>query len=111
MTSTVVVKMNTCSKIHRITVSLREDGDLDVSIKSDCKNVQAYAEGIQKMTMDDATDFCNSVLNRPEYRSILSVPCLVPSGIFDAAWIELGLLSKSLCESVGSNEVLLNVKE
>ncbi len=108
MSSTVIVKMNTCSKTHRITVSLRDDGDLDVSITSDCKNVQAYAERITRLTMDDVTEFCNSAINAPDARSLLSVPCLVPTGIFDAAWIELGILSKSLCEKVGSNEVLLN---
>lgn len=111
MTSTVLVKMNTCSKTHRITVSLRDDGDLDLSIVSDCKNVQAYAEKIQKISMDDITEFCNSRLNSPENRSLLSVPCLVPTGIFDAAWMEVGLLSKSLCEAVGSNEVILKTEK
>ena len=70
MTSTVLVKMNTCSKTHRITVSLRDDGDLDLSIVSDCKNVQAYAEKIQKISMDDITEFCNSRLNSPENKEI-----------------------------------------
>ena len=34
--------------------------------------------------------------------------CLVPIGVFNAAWMELGLLSKSLGKKAHSNEVILD---
>lgn len=101
--------MNTCGKTHRVTVSMRDDGNMDVEIESNCKKVQEYAEKLQMITMDDAVDFCKSKINDPELRPLLSVPCLVPTAIFDAAWMELGMLSKNLCNKVHSNEVILDV--
>ena len=108
MTSKVTVKMNTCNKIHRISVSMRDDGNLDVKIVSDCPNVQEYAKRLTEITMDDVTNFSESKVVDPVCRETLSVPCLVPIGVFDAAWMELGLLSKSLGKKAHSNEVILD---
>lgn len=109
MTSVVEVKMRTCSKQHRITVSMREDGDLDVDIQSDCKNIQEYAKKLKVISVGDAASFVGSKIVDPEIRGPLSAPCLVPSAVFDAAWMELGMLSKNLCNSVHSNEVILDL--
>lgn len=109
MTSTTVVKMNVCSKTHRIRVSLREDGDLDVHIESDCKNVQEYAKRLTRMTVEDATDFCNSIVVAPDVRAPLSTTCLCPMGVLGAAWKELGMVSKSICRRAHSNEVIMDI--
>ena len=88
MSSTVIVKMNTCSKTHKVTVSMRDDGNLDVDIQTDCKNVQYYADHLKLITIDDA--------------------CLCPNAVFDAAWIELGMLAQGLCKKVHGNELILD---
>ncbi len=111
MPSTVVVKMNTCNKTHRITASLREDGNIDIDIKSDCPNIQDYAERLKVISIEDATKFVGSKIIDPEVRPMVSVPCLCPIGVYDAAWQEIGMLSKNLCAKVGSNEVILNPEE
>ncbi len=108
MTSTVTVRMNTCSKTHKITVSLRDDGDLDVGIETDCPHVREYAEKLTRITVDDAASFAGSRIVDPEVRASLSAPCLCPNGVFDAAWMELGMLSKSLCTKVRNNEIVLD---
>lgn len=108
MSSTVTVKMNTCSKTHHIEVSMRDDGNLDVTIKSDCPNVQEYANRLKTITPDDIVSFSGSKVIDPVCRETLSVPCLVPIGVFDAAWMELGLLSKSLGGKAHSNEIILD---
>ncbi len=108
MVSTVIVKMNTCSKTHKVTVFLRDDGDLDVSIESDCPHVQEYAKKLTRITMDDAASFIGSRIVDPEVRMSLSAPCLCPNAVFDAAWMELGMLSKSLCTKVHNNEIILD---
>ncbi len=109
MTSTVIVKMNVCSKTHTVKVSMRDDGDLDVHIESDCRNVQEYARRLTKMTVGDATDFCNSVVVAPDVRAPLSTTCLCPMGVLSAAWKELGMVSRSICSKAHSNEVIMDV--
>lgn len=104
----VEVRMNTCNRKHRVTVSLRDDGDLDVRIETDCPNVEHYAENLTRITMEDAVSFAGSRIEDPEVRGPLSAPCLVPNAVFDAAWMELGMLSKNLCDSVHSNEIILD---
>ena len=110
MTSVVQVNMKTCNKTHKITVSLREDGNLDVDIVSDCANIQAYAKKLTMITVEDASSFVGSKIVDPEIRGPLSAPCLVPSAVFDAAWMELGMLSKNLCKKIHSNEVILDLE-
>ena len=100
--------MNTCNKNHKITVSMREDGDLDVNIVSDCKNVQEYAKNINVIGMSDLMDRHSSKILDPSNSAMLSTPCLVQQGVLDAAWMEVGILSKSLCNKVHSNEVILD---
>lgn len=108
MTSVCKVSMNTCSKNHTIRVSLRDDGDLDVEIDTDCPHVKEYAEKLLRITMDDASSFAGSRIVDPDIRASLSAPCLVPNAVFDAAWMELGMLSKNLCRKVHSNELILD---
>ena len=102
--SRVTVKMNTCSKTHHITATMRDDGD----IESDCRNVQEYARRLTSVTMDDLMRFNESRIVGPECREPLSVPCLCPMGVFNAAWMECGLLSKNLCNRAHSNEIVLD---
>ncbi len=100
--------MNTCSKTRRITVTMRDDGDMDVVIVSDCKNVQEYARRLTRISMEDITDFSKSKINDSNVREPLSIPCLCPLGVFDAAWQEVGMLSKSLCAQVHENKIILD---
>ena len=108
MASRVTVKMNTCSKTHNITATMRDDGDIDIKIESDCRNVQEYARRLTRVTMDDLMSFNESRIVSPECREPLLVPCLCPMGVFNAAWMECGLLSKNLCNRVRSNEIVLD---
>lgn len=87
---------------------MRDDGNLDVTIKSDCPNVQEYANRLKTITPDDIVSFSGSKVIDPVCRETLSVPCLVPIGVFDAAWMELGLLSKSLGRKAHSNEIIFD---
>lgn len=107
MPSTIVVNMNTCNKTHKITVSARDDGDMDVRILTNCSHVQEYADRLTKISFSDITDRHGCKILDPEVAAPLSMTCLVPSGVLDAAWIEAGMLSGSLCKKVRLNEVVL----
>lgn len=105
ISSTVTVKMNTCSKTHKVTATLRDDGDIDIHIDSDCQKIQDYGKRLERITVMDAIDFSSSKVNAPEIRGDISPPCLITSAIFDVAWMELGMLSKNLCKKVKENTI------
>ncbi|UAL08086.1 MAG: hypothetical protein KRP56_02235 [Candidatus Methanogranum gryphiswaldense] len=105
MSSTVIAKMNTCNKVNKVTAKMQEDGTIQIEIVSDCPNVKAYAEKLKTITMEDATNYNGSKVVDPDIRATLSVPCLTPIAVFDAAWMELGMLSKSRAKNVKTNDI------
>lgn len=111
MSSKVIVNMRTCSHVHEVTVSMREDGNLDVDIVSDCPNIQEYARRLKVITMDDATNFAGSKIVDPEVRAPVSAGCLCPIGVFNAAWKELGMMSGTICQRAHTNDIVLDPPE
>ncbi len=105
VTNTVVAHMKTCHKTNKVTVWMKDDGNLGVKIESDCPHVRDYAAKLTEITMDDVVNFAGSKVVDPEIRATLSVPCLTPIAVFEAAWLELGMLSKNLVSGVGENSV------
>ena len=105
------MNMNTCSKHHVIEVTMNDEGNLDVKITTNCPHVQEYADKLKVITLDDVTSFAGSKVVDPEIRASLSVPCLVPNAVFDAAWIEVGMLSKNLCNKAHNNSIILDGQE
>ena len=108
MASTVIVKMRTCDKTHKVVAELRDDGDVDIRITSDCDKARQFGERCTRVSLNDVTDFYGSRVNSEEVRGNLWIQCLLPIGVFDAAWMELGMLSKNLCKKVGGDEIVLN---
>lgn len=94
MGSTVETDMTICDKKIRVTVTTREDGDMDVSIESDCSFLKHYAESLGTITMDDIMCFERSRINREDIRGNMSMICLAPIAVYQAAWMECGMLSK-----------------
>ena len=105
MTNTVVAHMNTCYKTNKVTVWMKDDGNLGVKIVSDCPHVRDYAEKLTEISVDDVVSFAGSKVVDPDIRATLSVPCLTPIAVFEAAWLELGMLSKTLVNNVKENTV------
>ncbi len=105
MTNTVVAHMKTCSKTNKVTVWTLDNGNLGVKIVSDCPHVRDYAEKLKEISIDDVVSFAGSKVVDPDIRASLSVPCLTPIAVFEAAWLELGMLSKNLVNNVGENSV------
>lgn len=105
MVNTVVAHMKTCSKTNKVTVWLKDDGNLGVKIVTDCPHVKDYASKLTEISIDDVTSFAGSKVVDPDIRASLSVPCLTPIAVFEAAWLELGMLSKNLVKGCGDNSV------
>jgi len=103
--ATVTAHMRTCGKKHRITVTMNQEGNFDVNVESDCFKVVAFGENLKYVTMEDITDFDNTRLNKREIRGDMSPPCLAPIAVLNAAWIEAGMLSRSLVKRIKENSV------
>ncbi|NLN72378.1 MAG: hypothetical protein GX137_06300 [Thermoplasmatales archaeon] len=105
--ATVTVDMKFCEKKIEITVTPREDGDLDLVIDTDCDNVRSYYEKLGRiLTADDVTDNEHSKVLDKQTCAPLTMTCMAPVGVINAAWLELGLLSKSRANAVGENVMM-----
>ncbi len=111
MPSTTVALMNTCDHKAKITVSMREDGDMDVLIESDCDIVMGYAERLKRISQMDVYSFQESRINNDEIRGNLTPTCIVPNAIYNAAFLEMGLLTKSLAKKSKDNSVQLDASD
>lgn len=102
MASTVVVRMRTCSRNTKVTAEMQDDGDtIRITIASDCKNVMNYADLLGgEVHVSDVVEWKGSRVVDPDIRQPLSIPCLVPNAVFDAAWMEIGMLSKNLAQGM-----------
>jgi hypothetical protein len=84
---------------------MNSDGNFDVKIESDCPKVKLFGENLKYVTMEDITDLENSRLNKREIRGDMSLPCLSPIAVLDAAWLEAGMLSHSLVKRIKENTI------
>lgn len=105
--ATVVVRMKFCGKTHKITVKMKDDGDLSLHVATDCPEVKHYVQSClgDTLTMDDVTDIKKSRVLNPDNLEKITMTCLAPNGIINAAWLELGMLSASRAKEVGCNIV------
>lgn len=88
-----------------MSATLLDDGDtLSIKIESDCAHVKEYAEKLTTVSVMDVVQFEGSRVEDPEIRAGLSVPCMVPNAVFNASWLELGMLSPTLANRAGSND-------
>lgn len=105
MTHTIKVNQRTCGKTTLVSATLLDDGDtLSIRIESDCAHVKEYAEKLTTVSVMDVVQFEGSRVEDPKIRAGLSVPCMVPNAVFNASWLELGMLSPTLANRAGSND-------
>ncbi len=97
----VKVNMGVCERTHEISVTLREDGLLDVSIVSDCDKVREYGEQLGTLNMADLGSITLSRIMDPMIVEHLTPTCMAPVAVFNAAWMETGLMSSFLARKVG----------
>ena len=101
MTSEIDIKMSVCDRKVHVAVSDNKDGTLAVDIKSDCPALENYSRDLKLITMDDIMCFEKSKINNENVRGNMSMICLTPIAVYQAAWMELGMMSKNIYKSVG----------
>jgi hypothetical protein len=100
LTSKVRVDMPLCSHETLIEVEDSGDGTLQVRIETTCEDVARYAELIQELRLQDYSEFRGSKILEKAAEACLTPTCLVPSGVFNACWLETGMISRNLVKKL-----------
>lgn len=102
----IKVNMAICGRTTEIIANSSESC-VKITIKSDCKFVQNFAE---KLTEIGIIDLSKRIIENNVYiqasRSNISPTCLVPCGVINAGWIEMGLISRDLALKEGEIKII-----
>jgi hypothetical protein len=100
LTSKVRVDMPLCSQETSIEVEDLGDGVLQVRIETTCEDIARYAELIKELRTQDYAEFRDSKIIEKAAEACLTPTCLVPSGVFNACWLETGMISRNLVKKL-----------
>ena len=95
-TSKVKVNMFPCGNTSLIEVSEEGDGSYSVKVSTTCQKAQRYVEGLGPLSLVDLTDKTVSKVFKDFISSDMSANCLLPSGVLTAAWVEAGMIARSM---------------
>ena len=101
MSSVIESKMSICDKWIKVTADKRDDGTIGTKVESDCDALQHYSENLTSVTMDDITNFETSNINKENVRGNMSMICVAPIMVYQAAWMEMGMVSKRIFPKMG----------
>lgn len=102
MASKVKVDMPLCSHQTLVEVEDAGGGSLRVRIETDCEDVARYANLIRELDVEDYSEIRNSKILEKAAEAFLTPTCLVPSAVYNACWLETGMISKNLVKQFDS---------
>lgn len=102
MTSRVSIDMTICSHKTQIYADLQDDGSVKVRFNSTCQAVREFAERLDHLLPADYLSFKDSNLMRLVSESNLTPTCLIPAGIYNVVWMEVGMISKRYAQKAKS---------
>jgi hypothetical protein len=98
MSSKVRVNMFPCENRSEIEVRTTDDGDYVVKVTSTCKKAERFIEGLGPLSLVDLIDKKESKIFRDFIASDMSANCLILSGLITAAWVEAGMIARSMAK-------------
>ena len=98
MTSKVRVNMFPCDNKSEIEVQSTDDGNYVVKVTSTCKKAERFVEGLGLLSLTDLIDKKESKIFRDFVASEMSANCLILSGVVTAAWVEAGMIARSVAK-------------
>jgi hypothetical protein len=96
MTSKVRVNMFPCENKSVIEVQATEEGEYVIKVTSTCKKAEKFIQGLGPLSLTDLTDKKEGKIFRDFIASDMSANCLVLSGVITAAWVEAGMIARSM---------------
>jgi hypothetical protein len=85
-----------CENKSEIEVRSTDDGNYVVKVTSTCKKAEKYVEGLGPLSLTDLIDKKEGKIFRDFIASDMSANCLMLSGVLTAAWVEAGLIARSM---------------
>lgn len=98
MTSKVRVNMFPCENKSEIEVRSTDDGTYVIEVTSTCKKAQRFVEGLGPLSLADLIDKKEGKIFRDFIASDMSANCLMLSGVLTAAWVEAGMIARSMAK-------------
>jgi hypothetical protein len=96
MTAKVRVSMFPCENRSVIEAQTMEDGLYVIKMTSTCKKAEKFVEGLGPLTLTDLTDKKEGKIFSDFIASDMSANCMVLSGVITAAWVEAGMIARSI---------------
>ena len=110
MPTTVKVDMGICARRCDITAKLRPDGDtVDITVVTDCDQVAKFVDLLGPLHMSDLVEYEGSHINDPEVRRPLTITCVAPIAVLNAAWMEAGMMSRTAARNSGPIKIEFDV--
>ncbi|OPY27967.1 MAG: hypothetical protein A4E31_00978 [Methanomassiliicoccales archaeon PtaU1.Bin030] len=99
MVSRVRVDMTICAHKALIDAHMQDDSTVKVRIRSTCREVRRFGKMIKPLHMEEYISIRDSGIMELAHESNLTPTCLVPAGVFNAVWMEAGLISKRYAQN------------
>lgn len=93
MVTRVKVDAPICDHHTEVIAHARPEG-VEVEIITDCSSVQLYSSLLKGLTMDDIMDLKGSKIINLASDAGLTATCMIPTAVYNACWVELGLISR-----------------
>lgn len=98
MTSKVRVNMFPCENKTEIKVEPTDDGNYMVTATSTCEKAIRFVESLGPLTLADLSDKPQSKIFKEFIASDMSANCLLLPGVMTAAWVEAGMIARSMAK-------------
>jgi hypothetical protein len=109
MTSKVIVQMPLCTNKTVIEATDRGNGIVDLRFESHCCHIKDFAKALTEASYDDYVQLVGSRVLRLAEENHLTATCLVPVAVFNACWVETGMISKSLARKEPNACIIFDV--
>ncbi len=92
--------MRLCAHTTMIEAS-SEDGVVKIDMETDCEDIKHYGKLLKEVFAEDYSELKGSKIIELASEAGLTPTCMVPTAIFNACWLEEGMISKNLAMDVG----------
>lgn len=110
MTSKVVVEMPICPNRTVIETENGDEGCVKIHIKSTCSHVRDYAKVLTEADLMDLTNLTDSKIMKLAETSHITPTCLVPVAVYNACWVECGMISKNAAKRAPTSTISFEVE-
>lgn len=94
--------MTICAHRALIDADMQDDGTVKVRIRSTCREVRRFGSMLKPLHKEEYISLRDSGIMELAHESNLTPTCLVPAGVFNAIWMEAGLISKRYAQNAKS---------